>query len=365
MRRNKKTWALFMTVMMAVVFALAGCGANGAAPSQSAPEPGSESDSAETPAAAAGEKIEIQLATTEPEDHNVTAGAAKFKELIEEKSGGRITVKLYPNLQLGSLREQAEMTQMGSIQMTTSPLSTVSSFVADLAVMELPFLFDNEEQMWSILDAEVGRQTLATLESSGSGLTGIGLWGGGYKQMTTNARPIATPDDLAGLKIRVIPSDALIAQYKAWGANPTPIDFAELYSALQQGTVDGQENPLTTILSKKLNEVQKYLTISNHAYQYHVFMANADWFNGLSEKDRQLIAEAEYEARVYSRNLNMERAASNLEELEAQGMQVNTLTQEAVDAFRGKSAELYEQIADTEGKKTLLHAVQEAVKASE
>ena len=356
-------WTTLLIFSFCLSMTLSACGSGGGASAPAAANEGKPSSSTTgTSQGAAAQEIKIQLATTEPNDHNVTSGAAKFKELIEQMSNGRIKVELFPNLQLGSLREQVEMTQMGSIQITTSPLSTVSAFAGDLAVLELPFLFDNEQQMWNILDGDVGDLVLSALE--GTGLKGIGIWGGGYKQITSGKKPITSPADLEGLKIRVIPSDALIAQYKSWGANPIPIDFSELYTALQQGTVDAQENPTTTILSKKLYEVQTYLSITNHAYQYHIFMANEKWFDSLSEEDRRLIEEAESEARVFSREMQMQQEETNVNVLEAQGMKINTLTPEAVEQFREKSASLYSQIANTEGKKAILEAIQSAVKAA-
>ncbi|MET3506646.1 TRAP transporter substrate-binding protein [Halalkalibacter oceani] len=305
-----------------------------------------------------GEMV-IQLATVEPDGHTVTEGAYKFKELLEEKSEGTITVEVFPNQQLGSMREQTEMTQMGSIQMSIAPVSTVGSFVEELQILELPFLFTEEDTMWDVLNNEPGQQLLDTMASAD--LKGLGLWAGGFKQMTSNIEPIKSPENLKNLNIRVIPSDSLIAQYEAWEANPTPIDFAELYTSLQQGVVDAQENPLITILKQKYYEVQNYLTLTNHAYQFHVMMANDQWFTNLDSDIQELILEAEKEAREFSTQMNQDLNESNLQELIDSGMEVNTLDDEGIQEFQTKSLPLYERAIDTEQKETILTSIQEAL----
>ncbi len=343
------------SLLFILILILASCGNNDSSNKTSA-----DVDTDGTIESEQYDSMTIQLATVEADGHNTTEGAKKFKEIVEEKSGGQIKVDVYPNQQLGSMRDQTEMTQMGSIQMSITPVSTVGSFVDDLQILELPFLFNDEDVMWDVLDRNVGQDVLDT--TKGSGLKGLGLWAGGFKQITSNKKPIESPEDMKGLDIRVIPSESLINQYKAWGANPTPIDFAELYTSLQQGVVDAEENPLVTILSQKFYEVQKYLTISNHAYQFHMIMANESWFDSLNENVQQLLVEAEKEAREFSKNMNQEQNAEQLQALEDEGIEVNELSSEAIKQFQELSTSLYKSAASNEEKAALLKEIQDAVK---
>lgn len=233
-----------------------------------------------------------------PTGSSVHEGALRFKELVEQNSNGQLSVQIFPSQQLGAMREQAESVQFGSAEMTIQPISVLTLFVPDLQIISFPYLWPSEDVMWEVLDGEAGQALLSTAENQG--FKGLGVWAQGFKAMTANKK-IESPEDLKGVKMRVIPSDLLINQYKAWGANPTPIDFAELYNALQQKVVDGQENPLETIYLNKYYEVQDYLTIAEHGYLAYMFTVNKDWFDGLSPELQEVVIHAEKEARQLQR----------------------------------------------------------------
>ncbi|MBM4763634.1 TRAP transporter substrate-binding protein [Bacillus sp. B15-48] len=301
----------------------------------------------------------IQVAGIVPQGHPLALGGEKFKELVEEKSDGKIKVEYYPNNQLGSIREQTEQVQMGTIQMAQTLLSTVTSFNAShLQVFEYPFLWpSDEDEIWSILEGGVGELALEKLEPTG--LKGFGFWAGGFKAITTKDRAIQSPVDLKGINMRVIPSEILQKTYEAFGANPVPIEFTETYNALQQGVADAQENPLETIYSAKYYEVQDHITIANHGYQFYMMVANSNWFNGLDEGTQKILIEAEEEARVFAKDLTRESIEKKLKEFPELGLEVHELTEEGRQEFIKLSQPLHEELINTPDQKELLESIYE------
>jgi C4-dicarboxylate-binding protein DctP len=309
-----------------------------------------------TSVSAEKEPMVIKLSTSTPLMTSQTKGAIKFKELVEEKTNGEVLVDIYPTSQLGSLREQVEATQMGTIQMSISLISTLSTFDENLKVFEYPYLWPtNEDSLWKAIHGEVEEKALESL--SKNELTGLGFWAGGFKAITSNVEPVLSPENLEGVNVRVIPSQTLLKQYKSWGGNPVPIDFSELYSALQQGTVDAQENPLETIYTQKYYEVQKYLTLSNHGYQFYIFTVNQDWFDQLPSDIQNVLKEAENEAGEYAIKLNREQNQEYLQELKKTNIKVFELTDEQKEKFIETSTPLQDELSDNEEKKELLELI--------
>ncbi|QQK74703.1 TRAP transporter substrate-binding protein [Salicibibacter cibarius] len=310
-------------------------------------------------------KMTITLVGSTPEDHAITLGAEKFKEIIEERSNGQIEVDYYPNLQLGSLREQVEANQMGTIDMSVSLLSTISPFVDEYEVLEYFFLWPEEEELiWEVLDEEPGREILSKLRQEG--FEGLGFWAGGYKAVTSNDIPVLNMESFGGMSLRVAPSRTLITTFDQYGAVPTPVDFGELYTALQQGTVDAQENPMDTINTMNLYEVQDHLTLLNHGYQFHVMTANQEWFNSLSLETQELIQDAEKEARLYARDLNEEQTQSYIDQIEEDAdIEVHELDEQARKEFTEMTEPLHEELSDTERKMEILNIINEALEEVE
>ena len=299
--------------------------------------------------------ITVRFSHNQPEDSAEHIGALAFKEKIEELSGGQFNVQIFPALQLGSMREQVEAVQMGSNQLTLQPVAVMTSFVDELQVVDFPFLWPSSEKMWSVLDSTPGELLLDSCDSKG--MTGLGFWGSGFKKITTNGKEVRVPSDLKGVKMRVMPSPLLIEQYKAWGANPVPIEYAELYNALQQGIVDGQENPIATIALNKFYEVQDTLILSNHGYLAYVCVANKKWFNSLSAEQQEMVKQAEIYAHDIQRKELASREEAYLEECKASGINVIELSDSDRDEFLNASLGVHDQFADTDKKKEILDAI--------
>lgn len=305
---------------------------------------------------AAYPSMSIRLSHNQPIGSPEDIGAQTFAAAMSEKSGGKITVEVFPQMQLGSMREQAEMVQMGTLEMSVQPTSVLTPFVDELGVIDFPFLWKDSEELYRIMDGEVGQKFYAYGEKKGFKI--LGLWASGFKQLTTKGRPVAAPEDIKGMKIRVMPSPQLIEQYKAWGANPIPIEYAELYNALQQNIVDGQENPLQTIAMAKLYEVQDYMTLSSHGFLGYLFIINRRWFNKQSDEVRALIVECEEIARKAEREAQAEGEAKFLDQIKQSKIEVSELTPENRAKFVEVSTPLHEKfVAGSASKTELLKAV--------
>ncbi len=307
-------------------------------------------------------EMNIRLSHNQPIDSPEDIGAQTFKKLVEEKSGGRITVDVFPQMQLGSMREQAEMVQMGTLEMSVQPTSVLTPFVDELSVIDFPFLWSDSAELYRIMDGEVGEKFYAYCEKKG--FKTLGLWASGFKQITSSGRPVNAPEDIKGLKIRVMPSPQLVEQYKSWGANPIPVEYAELYNSLQQKIVEGEENPLQTIAMAKLYEVQDYMTLSNHGFLGYLFIINSRWFNKQSADVRNLIVECEALARKAERDAQAAGEQKFLEQIKQSKVVVSELTPENREKFVAISLPLHEKfVAGSPSKAELLKAVYAAKSA--
>lgn len=224
----------------------------------------------------------------------------EFKARVEKESNGRITVNVFPSGQLGSAQEMFESMQMGTQEMALLPTARISGFNANLQVFDLPFLFPNKSKAYEIFDGPIGEKVLATLETTG--VKGLAIYEDGFKHFTSNKK-IETLEDFKGLKMRTMESPIIMEQFKKLGANPVPVDFGELYNALQQNTVDGQENPLATIVPAKLYEVQDYMLFSEHAYLAQLVLASGIWFNQLDAETQAIITRNAKEIAAWERNI--------------------------------------------------------------
>lgn len=275
----------------------------------------------------------------QPEKSPHHDGALYFKKLIEEGSKGEIEVKLYPSQLLGTGLQMSEMVQAGALELLAIPTSNMQVLHPALQVLDLPFLFLNQKVLDQVLDGEVSDVLYKPL--LGKGVLGLNWFFSGLKQFTANF-PIHRPEDFKGRKIRVMPAPVIREQFKALGASPVPIDFHELYNALQQGVVDGQENPLTTIVTMKFYEVQKYMTLSSHALIAYVFVTSKKFYDSLPDKYQQLLREAARKAGPYERNLVREREKGFLETIKKGGTTVIELKPEERLAFQKAMDPVYE-----------------------
>jgi C4-dicarboxylate-binding protein DctP len=309
-----------------------------------------------------GSKVAIKFSHNQQTITPPHKAAEMFKQFVEERTKGYYEVQIYPAQQLGGLRDQVEGTILGTIELTQQTPPTVSLFVPKAMVLDFPFLWTNEEAMWKVLDGPLGQELLQSLEAKG--LKGVDFWSSGFKNFTSGRKPIRTPDDFKGMKIRVIPSPLLSSQYEAWGASPTPVDFKELYTALQQGLVDGQENPAGTIVDVKLYEVQKYMTESRHGFLHYIMMFNKKWFDAQPKPNQEILIQAVKEAGRWERKAMMDRDADATRRIKEAGVEVMALTPQAREQFRQLSLKVHEKFAERVDKDYLRRLYAEIEKAA-
>ena len=268
----------------------------------------------------------------------------KWAELAAERSNGALVIEEYPAGQLGNEREGLEGTMMGTIEAamvgTTMPIYDERWFALDL-----PFLFASKEEARAKVNGEFGDALFATLAEHN--LVGLAWPENGLRQITTSVRPITKPEDLQGLRIRLPENKMYVQTFQLLGANPQAIAFTELFSALESGVVDGQENPLPLIHSSQFYEVQKYLTMTNHFYNTPYLLMNLDFYNSLPEDLQKIVKETAREATEFQYKYNDEQEEAIIKDLEAHGMQV--IREIDVEPFRQKVAPVWEEIRKTIG----------------
>ena len=306
--------------------------------------------------ALAAMKIKLGVVTKPGSAQNIAA--EKFKELIEPRSKGEIQVQIFHSASLGNETEILQQVQLNTIQMAVITGGPFDTFDPIARVVNYPFLFKDNAQADEILDGPLGAEILKSLESSG--FKGLCFSENGFRNLTNNKRPVKSPDDIKGLKIRVMASAIHKAIWQALGANPTPMPWP-IYTELEQGVIDGQENPLWVMEVYKFYEIQKYMTLSRHVYSYHIDVASLKWWQTLDAKTQDMIQKTMYEAAVYQRKDNRSKDADRLEMLKSKGMQV--VEHPDVAAFRAKVAGLKDMDLYQDPKvKDLLNRMLEATK---
>ncbi len=350
---KKRVGSRLISLCAIALTALSVCACGGGSSSSGAASGSSDSStSADNTAASSGEKINIKLNTSWGENCTVQDGALKFGELVSEKSGGRITVKVYPSNQLASGNQQTavEMVQNGDIEASLFGM-TVLSFLDDrLAVVNMPFLiptYDDADAL--VYDKEAESRKLLDTAINENGLVSLAYGEAGYRQLTNNKTEIKTPDDMKGLKFRILSTCPMFFDlYETLGANPTAINMSEVFTSLQQGVVDGQENAVDTDKSYKLNEVQKYITCWNGVYDSVAFVASPKFMDSLSDEDKALIYECAEEAMAFQRDEQRAAEEDILAEF-GQTMTVTKLTDDEVNVFKDAVQPVYDKWYDLIG----------------
>lgn len=279
--------------------------------------------------------------------------ALRFKEEVEEKSDGRIEIEVLPAAQVGGDVEIIEQIQMGLVDIGIPPTATLGNFEPRMQILDLPFLLSDHDTMVEVLDGDVGREILDTLEDDN--MYAVNFWGAGFRHMTNNVRPIDGPEDLVDIRMRTMQAPIIISTYENLDANATAMAFTEVYNGLQQGVVEGQENPLANIYTMRFHEVQDYLSLTNHAYHAYAAVINSDSWNSLPEDLQEVMREAFDNGRENSRQLTLEDEERILAEIEDE-IEINEISDEARQAFIEASLpvhEEYEEIVTTD----LLHKV--------
>lgn len=274
-------------------------------------------------------------------DSHPTMRAMKeyFVKPIEEGSQGRIKVELYPNAQLGGDREISEGVQMGTIQMAIPASAPLAGFDKRVQVLELPYLFTTKKAAFEAADGILGEKLNSYLAAKGMLI--LGFQENGFRHVTNNRGPVKTPADLKGIKIRTMENPIHLAFFKAVGANPTPMSWGELYTALQQGTVDAQENPYAMIVDGKFYEVQKYVSETGHVFSFEVLIANKKFMDNLPADLNALVVKSAREATLKQREYMDEEEAAFKDEVLKAGMIANSLTPEEKQPFVDAAEKVY------------------------
>jgi len=251
--------------------------------------------------AAAQQPIVIKFSHVVAENTPKGQGAIKFKEVAEKKLPGKVQVQVFPSSQLFGDAKELEALLLGDVQFIAPSLSKFDRYTKKIQLFDLPFLFDDIEAVDRFQSSPKGQELLTSMKNRG--LIGLAYWHNGMKQLSTNRDKLTRPDDVKGLKFRIQASDVLEAQFRALGANPQKMAFAEVYQALQTGVVDGQENTWSNIYSQKFHEVQKTIAETNHGVIDYMVVTNAKWWDGLPADVRKGLSEAMTEATAYSNKL--------------------------------------------------------------
>ncbi|MET3506339.1 TRAP transporter substrate-binding protein [Halalkalibacter oceani] len=332
----KKLLMLAMLAMMVAIVAACGGGSD----SEGTDTSGEESS---------GETITLKVGHTLADTSHYQEGLEYFKEILAEKTDGRMDVEIFPNGSLGGERDMVEGLQIGSVDLVLTSTGPMSGFVEEITVVDLPFLFRDAEHAHTVLDGEVGQDLLAKLE--GIDLKGLAWWENGFRNVTNNTRPVEKPEDLQGLKLRTMENDIHMAAFRELGADPTPMAFTELFTAMQQGVVDGNENPIPVIYSSRFYEVQDYLTMTRHFYNPSILLTSNSFFNNLEPELQTALEEAAVEAGLFEREVVQRMDEEYLNELEEQGMEV--IREIDVDPFIEAVQPVYDQYSEVFGQELI------------
>ena len=291
---------------------------------------------------AGDDTVTINIGHVEAEDRSTHQALVEyFKKTVEEKSNGTISVQIYPNSVLGGDSELTESVAMGTLEAALPSTSVLVSYSDDFGIMDMPYLFSSPENAFSAMDGDLGGYFNEKLEEVG--IHSLGYSYNGLRSMTNSSHPIETPEDLKGLKMRVMENEVFIDFFQTLGASATPMSFNELFTGLQQHTVDGEENPPSLIYASKFQEVQEYLSLTEHVNNFLGFIMNQDFYNSLTEEQRTIIDEAAGEFVEQQRQMELEDTERYIELLEEEGMQVNRLNDEQKAAFRQELEPMYEK----------------------
>ncbi len=283
--------------------------------------------------ASAQEKT-IKFANQNVAGHPIVQGMEKFKEIVEKNSGGKIKVNLFPGGTLGSDQANVSAIQGGTLEMASMNSGIFASQVKDFAVFDFPFMFASGKEADTVVDGAFGKKMHAKLEEKG--LIGLAYYELGFRNLTNGKRAINKVFDIEGLKLRVIPNPINVDWVKALGANPTPLPWPEVYAALEQGAVDGQENPVATINGAKLYEVQKHLALTGHQYNPQSVVISKKFWDTLNAAEKKILSDAATESAKFQRATARTLEASLLENLKKNGMQVTTLPAPEMAILRDK-----------------------------
>ena len=328
--KTSKLLVLAITAMLSIG-TLAGCGSNDKA--------SGGKDSAVT----------LKIGHVEPEDRSTHKALLNFKKNVEERSKGRLKIEIYPNGSLGGDVQLTEAVATGSLDMALPSTSVLTTYSDEFGILDMPYLFKDAQSAFAAMDGDVGKTLADKVKAKGIDI--LGYTYNGPRSTTSKVKPIEKPEDLQGLKMRVMESPIFIDYYKTLGANPTPMSFTELYTGLQQGTVEAQENPPSLTFANKFYEVQKYSSIDEHVHNFLAFLINDNKFKSLSADDQKILTE---EAKKYvdeQRKMELKDNDKAIKDLETVGkLQTNILTADQKAAMRKALQPMYDKYQAKFGK---------------
>ena len=289
--------------------------------------------------------VTLRLAHVVNEQDGFHIAAVKFQELVEARTEGAVSIDIYPNASLGDERTLLEGMQIGTVDMGVITNGPVANFVEEMAVFELPFLFPSPEAAYEVLDGPIGQELLDKLGEVN--LKGLAYAERGFRNLTNSEREVRSPADIDGLRIRVMENPVYTDTFRELGANAIPMAWTEALTAMQQGTIDGQENPVNVIHSFKLNETQSHMTLSRHTYAPAIFVMGMPVWNQLPQPAQEVMLQAAQEAAEHERRINAEMEAEQLAELRAAGMQI--VDDADLEAFQAAVAPVYEKYGEQFG----------------
>jgi len=285
----------------------------------------------------------LKVASTITPENTTAQGQLKMAQCAAERSGGKLILKMYWNGTLGNELATIQQLRTGSVDMVLPAPSPVTGIVPDLGVLDLPFLFDNNLDARQILDGKVGDWFGEKLKSAG--LVNLGWMEAGFRHTTNNKRPITKWEDFQGVKLRVMQSSVFIDTFKALGANPVPMAFSEVYSGLEVGAVDGQENPINNIDNMKFYEVQKYMSFTRHSYSPTLILLSKKTWDSMSQEEQKTMKECAVQGRDLQRKINIEAEGKSIEMMKAAGLQINDVTPTELARIREKTRPVFDAYA--------------------
>lgn len=302
----------------------------------------------EKPKAAAKPATVLKISNGINEAHPTYLACKEFEKIVESKLPGKYDVQVYANAQLGDDVRATEAVRMGTLEMVATSASPLTGLVPEFNVFDLPFIVPSFKAADAVYDGPIGAKLAALLEPKGIKL--LAYYENGFRQLTNSVREVKSPADLKGLKIRTMQNPIHLAAWRALGANPTPMPFSEVFTAMQQKTIDGQENPIPTIYLQKFYEVQKYVTLTGHVYGPHILLINKKMFDSFPAEDQKIILEAAQASAKFQRENNRKMDRDFIAELKKAGMVVTELTPEQLKAFQEAVKPVYDEWIPKIGK---------------
>jgi TRAP-type transport system periplasmic protein len=275
------------------------------------------------PAVAQVQERTIRWGHLNNSDHPISLGVQKFAAVLAAKSGGKLRIREFPASQLGNELQQQSAVRGGTQEVFSASTTSLAGVVKDLGLFDFPFIVSTFDQATALAEGGFGKAMMEALPEKD--LIALGYWGLGFRNATNSSRPITKVEDFAGLKLRVIPNPVYLETFRAFKANPVPMAFGELYTALENKTVDGQENPYSVILSNKFYEVQKYVSATNHTFTQNIIIVSKKFWDRLSPEEQKMFRDTYAETIEYQREQTNLAADRALGELKAKGMQFNDI----------------------------------------